>query len=548
VRDEGGGVEKVDMGLESEGRKKAIVEVQEKARQKEFWRGFTSGKKKMEESDGEDGSGEGREGRQMWNDIKKGSEGRSKSESEGHEALFYDPHSMANIEQCMLHRQACLVRYDDTESSARSQPSHGKNCICCGQGVHQGKIPVCLSKSDPSSKSLLRDNVGAGSCLYFELLKFYMLVTAVIIITLVIYQSIYYGTGTECQKNSAEHHTRKACGRRELYYYIAANRDFSKIDHVEKSLGVVTLLIIIFLNWIWIYRFEAQVQEWDDDDTTPQDYAVMLQDLPSSEGHTEVEKRFKKLMLDLKFKPPGGYLQPWDVQHPQVIPCYSIYDYTLLSRKNTAAVKMLDTLSKKLSINFMRCKEIECEIKQCQAEKLRKCSGEEISEQKVIANNETNLGSVYINTPQETPKNGNVTVNASRIDDSKVMKCQDKKIHDLERLYGKLGDQKKDIDTRMRTFEAQKDELTRKIDKLRHFAKEGRQKQENLFVKQTRQIIKKGTLAGQPQKKKRCCASCKPKLDYNHLKFTGTAIVVFESQNQRNKILEYYKPNWFQHL
>jgi hypothetical protein len=328
------------MRVESERSKKAMVEVQEKARQKEFWRTLTTGKKKKEESEEmpkED------EGRHMWRDIKRDKGEKRGSDIDRHDAIFYDPHSMANIGQCMLHRQACLVRYDDTESSAKPHPSEPENCICCGQGAHQGKIPVCLSNSDPSGKSLFRDNVGAGSTLYFELLKFYMLTTGIIIITLVIYQSIYYGTGTECQKNATKLNTRQACGAKGLYYYIAANRDFSKIDHVEKILNVFTLLTIIVLNWIWIYRFEKQVQEWDDDDTTPYDYAVMLQDLPSSEGHTEVERRFKRLMRGLKCKPPGGYLQPWDVQHPQVIPCYSIYYYTVLSRKKTEAVKMLDT-------------------------------------------------------------------------------------------------------------------------------------------------------------------------------------------------------------
>jgi hypothetical protein len=106
-----------------------------------------------------------------------------------------------------------------------------------------------------------------------------------------------------------------------------------------------------------------------------------------------------------------------------------------------------------------------------------------------------------------------------------------------------MADRKKDIDTRMRTFEAEKDKLTRKIDKLRHFAKEGRQKKENLFVKQARRIQKSETNSGKSQKKERCC-SCGANPDHNHLKFTGTAIVVFESQNQRNEILEYYKTNW----
>jgi hypothetical protein len=170
-----------------------------------------------------------------------------------------------------------------------------------------------------------------------------------------------------------------------------------------------------------------------------------------------------------------------------------------------------------------------------------------ISEQKVVVNNSTNLGSVNSNSPEKKMMESNVAVDEFSIRQSKFAKGQEKKIQALEKLYGKMADRKKDINTRMRTFEAEKDKLTRKIDKLRHFAKEGRQKQENLFVKQARRIQKSETNSSKSQKKKRCC-SCGANPNHNHLKFTGTAIVVFESQNQRNEILEYYKMNWLRHL
>jgi hypothetical protein len=174
--------------------------------------------------------------------------------------------------------------------------------------------------------------------------------------------------------------------------------------------------------------------------------------------------------------------------------------------------------------------------------------GEEyISEQKVSVNNSTNLGWVKGKSPEKNPVKSNFADDEFSINQSKFAKSQEEKIQNLEKLYGKMADRKKDIDTRMRTFEAEKDKLTRKIDKLRHFAKEGRQKQENLFVKQARRIRNSETNAGKPEKKKRCCG-CGANPDHNHLKFTGTAIVVFESQNQRNEILEYYKTNWLQHL
>lgn len=172
---------------------------------------------------------------------------------------------------------------------------------------------------------------------------------------------------------------------------------------------------------------------------------------------------------------------------------------------------------------------------------------EYISEQKVVVNNSTNLGWVNSKSPEKIPKKSNVEGDEFSIDQSKFTKGQEIKIQNLEKLYGKMADRKMDIDTRVRTLEAEKDKLTRKIDKLRHFAKEGRQKQENLFVKQARRIQKSEINAGKSQKKKRSCG-CGANPDHNHLKFTGTAIVVFESQNQRNEILEYYKTNWLQHL
>ena len=154
------------LALESERRRKAMADLQEVNRQRDFWRSLATKKTTTQEEVGEKSPGHDDPGRQLWRDIKKKDAAKKKQIEDARDACFYDPHAQVELDKCIKHRESCMVRYDNTAPSVTVQP---ENCICCGQGIHTGQIPVCVSSSDPTHKKTFRDNVGPGSCLYFEL-------------------------------------------------------------------------------------------------------------------------------------------------------------------------------------------------------------------------------------------------------------------------------------------------------------------------------------------------------------------------------------------
>ena len=53
------------------------------------------------------------------------------------------------------------------------------------------------------------------------------------------------------------------------------------MDHVEKALIFLSVFLMMALNWYYIYWVNEVIDDWDDDDTTPYDYALMIQHLPT---------------------------------------------------------------------------------------------------------------------------------------------------------------------------------------------------------------------------------------------------------------------------
>ena len=73
------------------------------------------------------------------------------------------------------------------------------------------------------------------------------------------------------------------------------------MDKIEKILTLICMVVVIGVNWLYIYKFERRVEDWDDSDTTPNDYAVMITGLPKTENRKEIENYMKDLLNSLGY-------------------------------------------------------------------------------------------------------------------------------------------------------------------------------------------------------------------------------------------------------
>lgn len=514
-------------------------------RKKALWASLKTGKKdKINDetkpfTDAEDANPETKRKR-LWEDVRISHQDTSLNKQETKFIDKYDPNRIpCDIKKCYEHQQACCVRdiegidtltkntndSDPTTGFKRSNtnkmeiPDHGM-CECCGLLISHKKLNFY------ENPMKFRKNTGAGCTQYFELLKFYIYNLLIITCCVTLYKCIHNWLGKGCE---SDHFINEAyvCNVEWKLYFSIGRSHFDYVDHVEKALVFLSMFLMIPLNWYYIYWVNKVIGEWDDHDVTPYDYAVMIQHLPTDkENFNSVRYYFKNLKVNM----PDHYhkielnneqnqdkkLEDETCSHKAVklksqVLCYFIVDYIEMKDKN------VDYLTKILILK----RAIEREKKLIKVEEMlvdmiiKKAYKDEI---KVDQNDNESADEFSDCSSVEEPENHHHI--------------------SITNYHYKL-----------------RTSCKKKICKFNHLREEKKRNNESIkkMVKEAKSCLKdfkwenmNKQLQSQNKKKESIFSKNDDQKVKDYQKFTGTAIVTFDTQKQRNAVLNKFRLSWFQ--
>ena len=473
-------------------------------------------------------------------------------------AKRYNINKIAELSECQDHHRACQTRdiedhnpmlrvdslqVDNGGPSQKLKPTDMNkkkahiNCPCCGLAISDKELGFF------ESTEKFRKNTGAGCAQFFEQIKYYGYNLLIVIVVVIMYKVIYAETGKGCDSDQYIKKDYSCTGQWKLSQ-VSGGRGIENVDHVEKALIFLSVFLMMALNWYYIYWVNEVIDDWDDDDTTPYDYALMIQHLPTdTENFNTVKSYFKNTLkvlmpddhhglkvsstLDQNLENDNEKTYK-NVQVKSQVLCYYITDYIEKQKKNNQlrnALKALKELIKskkgkicKLDNISTLSKGLSKAIARKYSESLRKKIDKEKSED-ILACQDDECSS------------------CSSIEDTNT--DHDKCSETSKKLRIKVSE-------KIKYFKKVRLEKRDNIKLIAKYLEQAKSKRKTFNMAETLNKMQESNLA-KAKKKCICCKNDNQKAN-DYLKFTGTAIITFNTQNQRNAVLKKFKLPWHQQI